>query len=240
MQKKILVIDDEQPTLTMFRLFLEAFGYTVLVAASGEEGIAVFEAERPPIVVTDIKMPQMDGIEVLKRIKAAAPETEVIVITGHGDIDLAIEALNLDAADFINKPIQRRALEQALKRAEERQRTIAGKEEEIQIHDRQTAAVIAVRGVLNAASEERVQMAYRQACDLNRRRVVVSFHESASINGAGLAILAQLLLDARKKDRQVLVVAPSLNFRRVFEIVGISRLAPIFDAEGEALPNDTE
>ena len=65
-------------------------------------------------------MPKMDGFQVLKEIKRMAPETEVIVITGHGDMDLIVQALNLDATDFINKPIKRTALDAALRRATER------------------------------------------------------------------------------------------------------------------------
>jgi hypothetical protein len=86
---KILVIDDEKPTLSMFLLFLKAYGYEVLLAENGAQGLKIFEAESPAIVFTDLKMPGMDGFEVLDRIKSQSPETEVIVITGHGDMDLA-------------------------------------------------------------------------------------------------------------------------------------------------------
>ena len=60
----------------------------------------------PPIVLTDIRMPVMDGIELLRKIKQEDPETEVIMITGHGDMDLAIESLKYEATDFITKPIK--------------------------------------------------------------------------------------------------------------------------------------
>jgi YesN/AraC family two-component response regulator len=118
--EKILVIDDEKPTLSMFRLFLSAYGYMVFTAENGAQGLEIFKKERPPIVLTDIKMPGMDGLTVLKQIKEINPKTEVIVITGHGDTDLAKQALDLDAVDFINKPIKRENLDAALKRAEER------------------------------------------------------------------------------------------------------------------------
>ena len=118
--QKVLIIDDEKPTLTMFRLFLEAYGFEVLTAENGEEGIMVFEKEKPCIVFTDIKMPGMDGFEVLKQIKISAPEAVVIVITGHGDKELAQKALDLEATDFINKPIQKEALDAALARAKEK------------------------------------------------------------------------------------------------------------------------
>jgi len=68
--EKILVIDDEKPTLMMFRLTLTAYGYEVLTAENGQEGVDVFNRERPGIVLTDIKMPGMNGIEVLKQVKA--------------------------------------------------------------------------------------------------------------------------------------------------------------------------
>ena len=73
--EKILVIDDEKPTLMMFRLTLAAYGYEVLTAENGQEGLDVFRRERPDIVLTDIKMPGMSGIDVLKQIKSVDPAT---------------------------------------------------------------------------------------------------------------------------------------------------------------------
>ena len=118
--EKILVIDDEKPTLSMFGLFLGAYGYEVFTAENGLEGIELFKKERPPIVVTDIKMPGMDGLTVLKEIKAIDPKTAVIMVTGHGDMALAKQALDAGAVDFINKPIKKEALDQALNSARER------------------------------------------------------------------------------------------------------------------------
>lgn len=117
---KILVIDDEIPTLDMLQLFLGACGYTVLIAENEAKGMAIFEKESPPIVLTDIKMPVRDGFSVLKKIKSMRPETEVIVITGHGDKDLAQRAFELKASEFFNKPLDTDALDDALKRAEKR------------------------------------------------------------------------------------------------------------------------
>lgn len=118
--KKILVIDDEKATLFMIRLLLGVYGYTVFTAENGEEGIAVFRKERPLIVLTDVRMPGVDGIAVLKEIKKIDPKVEVIVTTGHDDMDLTRQAMDLDATDFVQKPIQTEALEAALKKAEER------------------------------------------------------------------------------------------------------------------------
>ena len=151
--EKILVIDDEKPTLMMFRLTLAAYGYEVLTAENGQEGVDVFNRERPGIVLTDIKMPGMNGIEVLKQVKAIDPSTEVIVITGHGDMDLAIQALNLDATDFINKPIQRHLLEQAIKRAQERRRLAGEQTWEMVLQPAEQAAVIVIQGNVTAKAE---------------------------------------------------------------------------------------
>ncbi len=122
--KKILVIDDEVPTLQMLKLFLEACGYVVLTAENAESGLEIFERERPPIVLTDIKMPGKDGFSILKTIKEMRPQTEVMVITGHGDKDLAKQAFDLDATEFFNKPLDTDALDAALARLEEKHKTI--------------------------------------------------------------------------------------------------------------------
>jgi two-component system NtrC family sensor kinase len=117
---KLLLIDDEEPARKIVGMSLTSDGYQVLTAEDGKAGLEVFEKETPPIVLTDIKMPGMDGIEVLKRIKQINPETEVIVISGHGDMALAIQSLQLDASDFIIKPIVDEALSVALRRAREK------------------------------------------------------------------------------------------------------------------------
>ncbi len=104
----------------MLSISLRRDGYEVFSAEDGETGLGLFRREMPPLVLVDIKMPGMDGIEVLKRIKGMNPETEVIIITGHGDMDSAIQALQFDASDFITKPVKGNALSVALKRAEER------------------------------------------------------------------------------------------------------------------------
>ena len=118
--KKLLVIDDEASTRDLLKLSLESDGYTVFVAEDGPKGLEIFARENPPVVLTDIKMPGMDGIEVLKRVKEQSPDSEVIVITGHGEMNLAIQALQLEASDFINKPVSDESLSVALRRAEEK------------------------------------------------------------------------------------------------------------------------
>ncbi len=116
----ILLIDDEPDILRVLAMSLRVDGHTVHTAASGEEGIELFLKHRPEIVITDIRMPGMDGIEVLKRVRSLSDRVEVIIVTGHGDVDVAIEALKYGASDFINKPVRDEALSVALKRAGEK------------------------------------------------------------------------------------------------------------------------
>ena len=119
-EKRILVVDDEEDLREVLQIFLDDLGYEVFTAANGQEGLSRFMAERPPIVLSDIKMPVMDGVELLRQIKTEDPEAEVIMITGHGDMALAIESLKLEAADFITKPINDDVLEIALRRVSEK------------------------------------------------------------------------------------------------------------------------
>ena len=114
---KILLIDDEADILRVLAMSLRADGYEVLTAENGEAGLAVFDAQAPDIVLVDIRMPGIGGIEVLQEIKAKETLTEVIIITGHGDVDNAIEALKYGASDFMNKPVRDETLAIALARA---------------------------------------------------------------------------------------------------------------------------
>ena len=123
---KVLVIDDEEGIRKVLTITLADAGYEVLAASDGEMGLRVCRADAPQIVVTDIRMPGMDGLEVLRRIKQEHPDREVIVITAFGEMEMAVRALQLDASDFITKPIENEALLVALDRARERYRVRQG------------------------------------------------------------------------------------------------------------------
>lgn len=120
MEHTILLVDDEEDIRDVLGIYLTDIGYTVTTAENGEAALRIFRASLPSIVLTDIKMPGMDGIELLRRIKRENPDTEVIMITGHGDMKLAVESLKYEATDFVTKPINDEILEFALKRARER------------------------------------------------------------------------------------------------------------------------
>ena len=115
---KLLLIDDEEGIRKLLSISLRNEGYDVITADNGQSGIELFELENPSIVLTDIKMPGMDGIDVLRRIKRTNPDAEVIIITGHGDMEKAVKSIQLEASDFIAKPINTDTLFKALRRAE--------------------------------------------------------------------------------------------------------------------------
>ena len=117
---KILLIDDDPGIRKVTSIALEDAGYEVQTAEDGLKGVALFQEISPDIVLTDIRMPGIDGLEVLRRIKELDASKEVIVVTAFSEIELAIKALQLDASDFITKPVNDEALMVALRRAKER------------------------------------------------------------------------------------------------------------------------
>lgn len=102
---KILVIDDERSIRNSMKDILQYEGHEVVLAENGMEGLVSVKSEKPDIVFCDVKMPKMEGIEVLERIKEFSADTPVIMISGHGTIDTAIEAIRKGAYDFIEKPL---------------------------------------------------------------------------------------------------------------------------------------
>ena len=105
MKSRILVIDDEAAIRDSLRMILEYEGYEFLGAATGQDGLATVDRENPDLVFLDIKMPGMDGLEVLQRIKAANETVPVVMISGHATVTTAVDATKLGALDFIEKPL---------------------------------------------------------------------------------------------------------------------------------------
>ncbi len=105
MSKRVLVVDDEESIRKSLEKLLSYEKYAVSSAADGKTALALVDGERVDIVLLDIKMPGMDGMEVLQRMKESRPELPVVIISGHGTIETAVEATKLGAFDFIEKPI---------------------------------------------------------------------------------------------------------------------------------------
>ena len=130
---RILVIDDEGAIRDSLRMILEYEDYQFVGAASGQEGIATVQRERPDLVLLDIKMPGMDGLEVLRKLHALDETLPVIMISGHGTTATAVEAIRSGAVDFLDKPLSservivtlQNALEQSELRSENRELKLA-------------------------------------------------------------------------------------------------------------------
>ena len=103
--EKVLIIEDEEKTRDLLKRAIDKEGYETLVASDGLEGLQVFRREQPDIVITDTKMPNVDGMEVLHTVKDISPSTEVILVTAHGEYDTAILALRQGTLDYIKKPV---------------------------------------------------------------------------------------------------------------------------------------
>ena len=116
---RVLLVDDEPGIRRVLGALIKDFGYDVLAVESAREALDAFTDNPFPLVVTDIRMPGMDGLALLERVRSRNADTQVVMITGHGDMDIAVECLRLGAADFITKPVNDDMLEHALNRAAE-------------------------------------------------------------------------------------------------------------------------
>ena len=106
----VLLIDDEEAILAGISYVLEKNGYRVVTANGGEQGLEVFKKENLQMVITDLVMDGIGGLEVLKQVKEIEPETMVVIMTGHGEMDSSIEALRLGASDYLLKPCKEEEL----------------------------------------------------------------------------------------------------------------------------------
>ena len=116
----LMIIDDYADICDSLKAILENDGHKVYTASSGEEGLKLFDNIKPDLVISDLVMPEMNGIEVLKRIKFVSPETDVILMTGHATVQTAVEGLKAGAVDYILKPVNFDALRHDIARALER------------------------------------------------------------------------------------------------------------------------
>jgi len=103
-KNSILVVDDEDALRTVLSSELESEGYVVATAGDGDEAISILQGKSFDLVLLDIKMPRVDGFEVLRFIKEKYPATKVIMLTGFADLKNAIESKKLGAEDFVSKP----------------------------------------------------------------------------------------------------------------------------------------
>ena len=201
MHGKILLVDDEAAILTILGMSLEDLGYEVATAANGEQALELLPAFAPDVVLSDIKMPGIDGIELLRRIKARYPVVEVIMISGHGDMDLAIRSLQLDATDFLVKPVPDTILQKTLSRTFEK----IGLHRQVEAHTREL--------------ERRVAESASRVVELERRLAVGQVVE-------GLTGVLKGLVESFEPDRSLFGDLPcyiSVHSRNL-EVTAVNQL----------------
>ena len=115
--KTVLVIDDDESLRRVVEYYLQEEAHHVLTAADATSGLQAFQGQPVDLVLSDVRMPEMDGLELLARIKATQPDLPVIMLTAHGTIDSAVEAMKLGAFDYLTKPFNREQLKAAVRKA---------------------------------------------------------------------------------------------------------------------------
>src|SRR5579859_6713165 len=123
--KRILVVDDDESLRRVMQMQLEEAGYEVLAVSQGQDALALMEDTTPSLVITDLKMPGMSGLDLLRKLREAYPETTVIMITAFGTVSTAVEAMKAGAYDYITKPVDYEQLMLVVNRAMERGQLIA-------------------------------------------------------------------------------------------------------------------
>lgn len=124
MEEKVLLVDDEKKFLDVMSERLTTRGVTVTTATSAAEALEQIEANLFDAVILDLKMPGMDGIEALKRMKAKRPELQIILLTGHATVEKGVEAIKLGAMDFVEKPADLESLGEKIKQAKQKKMLI--------------------------------------------------------------------------------------------------------------------
>jgi len=117
MADRVLVVDDEQSLRKVLAATLQREGYEVQVASDGEEALAALDRDGADVVVTDLVMPRMDGLSLLRKVVVSHPDVPVIVVTAHGRVDSAVEAMKAGAFDFVTKPFEHSELKTIIAKA---------------------------------------------------------------------------------------------------------------------------
>ena len=199
--KRVLIVEDDAKVRGALREVFVTDGYQCRVAANGRDGLDAFLRERPPLTLTDIKMPVMDGLEFLKRARAVDADAAIIVITGVGDVKIAIESLKCGAYDFIVKPVNVEGVLISAERALERRQMLLERREYHTLLERRVEE--ATRGLAAALNE--LEDTYRTTLEalgsaLDTRDIGTQAH-SRRVVGYSLALArAHHLPEAQMRD----------------------------------------
>src|SRR5262245_57615909 len=117
----VLIVEDDSENRAAMVKVLDGAGYKTIESDNGQQALDIIQSEQVDVLVTDLRLPVMDGAELLKRAKAAVQDIEVIMITGHGTVEIAVETIKEGAYDFITKPVKKAQLLRAVEKASEKQ-----------------------------------------------------------------------------------------------------------------------
>lgn len=188
--RKVLVADDDEHVLEIMTDFLPTLGCDVRLARDGEEALQRFLVERPALVLTDLQMPKVDGLTLMKAIRESSPRTEILVLTAHADLDSAIEAVRQGAFDYLLKPIELQTLGRRVQQALERYQLVSEKEALLE----ELEARVAARTKALVESQQRLRAVFNAITDAliivdRRLTIVVANHGASDLSGTPLEAL---------------------------------------------------
>ena len=129
MEAKVLLVDDEEDFLASMSERMRLRGMDVTTASSAKEALVLIESDFFDAVILDFQLPEMDGMTVLKRIKAKHPEAQIILLTGHASLEKGVEAIKIGASDYLEKPADMEALSKKIKEARAEKMLIVQKQQ---------------------------------------------------------------------------------------------------------------
>jgi DNA-binding response OmpR family regulator len=195
--KKILIVDDEKNIRLTLSQALETLGMPVQTAADGEEALQKLQDSDFSLVLLDLKLPGMDGLEVLRRIRESRPKTRVIMITAHGTIDYAVEAMKLGAVDFLRKPFSPNEIRKLVSQVLERQ-------------DQEGEGLPGYQSLINEARHRIREGGLESAWEFTRRAVAAEPARAEAYNLLGALLeIKHDRLEAQKFYRAALEIDPT-------------------------------
>ncbi len=191
MSATVLVADDELLIRQSLRIMLQQEGFDVLAAASGEQAWSIFQSAHPDVVLLDLLLGDVDGMEILSRIRQAAPESKVVILSAHGSIERAVSAMKLGAYDFIKKPFELEEVLSAVRNAL-RQSSLEGRVEYLAQRDRRDVGSLVHRSQAMQAVLREVELIARSPFG-----TVLIIGES----GVGKQLIARMVHDRSPRER---------------------------------------
>ena len=196
----VFVVDDDEGVRTSLRLLIRSIGLPVETFDSAQEFLAQFDPERPGCLVLDIRMPGMSGLELQQKLNERHAITPIVFITGHGDVPMAVEAMQAGAIDFVQKPFRDQDLIDRINRALEKDRTNrAALRERDAIRQRIAELTPREREVLELVTKGRANKVI--AGDLSVSQRTVEIHRARVMEKMGASSLAHLVRMVIESDR---------------------------------------